>query len=280
MSVKIPEDHYINVKGINTRFWSMGDEGSAVILLHGIGCYIEMWEKNIDALSQHHRVFAIDLVGFGRSDKPMAPYSFPFLTQFTLDFMKALNIERASLIGNSMGGGICLQIAIQFPDKVDKLVLVNSAGLGKEMTILLRLASLPLIGELLTRPSRKGTYRFMKECVYDPSILTDDWIERAYQMASLPSTHKVFLKMLRSCVDFDGLNKKLLGTVLDSFSKITLPVLVIWGRQDNILPVVHAYTAVKRIPNAELHVFDPCGHLPQIECPEEFNALILEFLKG
>jgi 4,5:9,10-diseco-3-hydroxy-5,9,17-trioxoandrosta-1(10),2-diene-4-oate hydrolase len=120
----------------------------------------------------------------------------------------------------------------------------------------------------------------MKECVYDPSILTDDWIDRAYRMASLPSAHKVFLNTLRSCVDFDGLSKKLLGTFLDNLSQITVPVLVIWGQQDNILPVAHAYTAVQRIPNADLHVFDPCGHLPQIECPEEFNTRVLAFLKG
>ena len=128
MSVKIPEDQYIEVAGINTRFWSMGDEGSSVILIHGIGCYIEMWENNINVLSQNHRVYAIDLAGFGYSNKPAVPYSFPYFTQFVVDFMKTLNIERASLIGNSMGGGISLQIAIQFPDKVDKLVLVDSAG--------------------------------------------------------------------------------------------------------------------------------------------------------
>jgi pimeloyl-ACP methyl ester carboxylesterase len=179
-----------------------------------------------------------------------------------------------------MGGGISLQIAIQYPDKVDKLVLVDSAGLGKELTIQLRLASLPIIGDLLTRPSRKRTFRFLKECVYDPSLLTDNFVERGYQIASLPGVQKAFLTTLRSCVGFGGLNNKLLGTFLDYLSNISVPVLIVWGLQDRILPVARAHVAAERIPNAKLHIFNPCGHFPQIERPEEFNTLILEFLKG
>lgn len=280
MSLKAPVDQYIKIKGINTRFWSMGDEGASVILIHGIGCYIEMWENNIEALSHNHRVYAIDLAGFGRSDKPTAQYSFPFLTHFVLDFMDMLNIKRASLVGNSMGGGISLQIAIQFPDIVDKLILVDSAGLGKDVSIVLRLASIPLIGELLTRPSRKGTYRFMKECVYDPSILTNDVIELGYRITSLPNAQKAFLKTLRSSCEFGGMNKMVLGTFLEHLHKITAPTLVVWGQQDKIIPVDLAHVAEKRIPNAKLHIFDPCGHFPQIERSEEFNNLVLDFLKG
>ena len=280
MAVIIPEDQYIKVDGINTRFWSMGDEGSDVILIHGIGGYVEMWENNIEILSRNHHVYALDLVGFGRSDKPDVPYSFPLLSKFVLDFMEALKIDRASLVGNSMGGGISLQIAINSPDKVDKLVLVNSAGLGKELTILFRLASLSVIGWLLSRPSKKGVARILKECVYDPAVVTDDFAERGYRIASLPGAHKAFLKTLRSSVNLGGLTEKVLNTFFDDLHNIQAPALVIWGQQDRILPVAHASTAEGKIPNTETHIFDPCGHMPQIERPREFNTLVRDFLNS
>ena len=152
-------DKYIKVKGINTRYWEKGNEGTDLILIHGIGSYMETWENNVEFFSQNHRVFVLDLPGFGRSDKPDVQYSFPYFTQFVLDFMDAQGIERASLVGNSMGGGISQHVAIQAPDRVTKLVLVNSTGFSKRLTILFRVSSLPLIGELLSRPSRKGTRR-------------------------------------------------------------------------------------------------------------------------
>jgi len=280
MPPNIPKDQYMKVNGINTRFWSMGEAGTSVILIHGIGGYVEMWENNIESLSQKHRVYALDLPGFGRSDKPNIPYSFPFISKFVLDFMEALEIERASLIGNSMGGGISLQVAIQFPDKVDKLVLVNSAGLGKELTIMFRLASLPLIGWLLSRPSRKGVRKILHECVYDKSLITDDFAERGYQIAALPGAHKAFLIALRSSVTLGGLTEEVLNIFLDKLHTIQAPTLVIWGRQDRILPVSHAHVAEEKIPHSEIHIFDRCGHLPQIEHPEEFNTLVLNFLQS
>lgn len=279
MPPELPQDQYMEINGIRTRYWSMGDTGPCVILIHGIAAYMELWENNIESLSHHHRVYALDLPGFGRSDKPNVSYSFPFVSKFVLDFMKALNIERASLIGNSMGGGVSLQIALQAPDKVDKLVLVNSAGLGKKVTILFRLPSLPLIGGLLSRPSRKGVRRILQECVYDKSLITEDFIERGYQFALLPGTHKAFLTALRSAVNFGGLTDNVLSSFLDNLHTIQAPTLVIWGRQDRILPVAHAQVAEEKIPNAKIHIFDPCGHLPQIERPQEFNALVRKFLQ-
>ena len=118
----------------------------------------------------------------------------------------------------------------------------------------------------------------MKECVYDPSKLTDDWIDRGYRIASLPGAQKVFLTTLRSCVDFGGIDKEVLKTFLDHLSNITVPGLVIWGQQDSIIPVAHAHVAAERMPNVEIHIIDSCGHFPQIEYPEKFNTLVLDFL--
>jgi len=194
--------------------------------------------------------------------------------------MEAQNIDRVSLIGHSLGGGVSLQFTIQFPDKVDKLVLVNSAGLGKEVSLLFRLPTLPIIGELLTRPSRKGTANLLKECVHDPAVVTDELIELGYSLAALPGAQNSFLSMVRTLGNFRGIRKDVLRSIVDNFTTITAPTLVFWGQQDRILPVAHAYVAEKRIPNARLHIFDPCGHLTQLERPEEFNSLVLEFLAG
>ncbi len=115
------QDRYVKVGSINTRYWQLGNSGSVVILLHGGGGYIELWKSNILELAQHHRVYAFDMVGAGRSDKPNAEYTFDFMARFTRDFMAALNIHHASLIGTSAGGGVALTFALKFPELLDKL---------------------------------------------------------------------------------------------------------------------------------------------------------------
>lgn len=278
MPTQTPQDQYIKVGQINTRFWVLGDEGTTVILIHGIGGSVEAWTPNVNVLAQHHRVYAIDLVGFGRSDKPSMPYSFSYMARFVNDFIQAQHIDRATVIGHSLGGGISLQFTIQFPDKVEKLVLVSSGGLGRELNLLLRLATLPVIGELLTRPSRKRTAQFLKECIHDPALVTDDLVQLFYQMAVLPGAQKSFLATLRADVNLQGLRADVMRPIQHDLATITAPTLIVWGQQDRIVPVAHAHAAERRIPNAELRILDPCGHMPQFERAEEFNALVLGFL--
>jgi pimeloyl-ACP methyl ester carboxylesterase len=280
MSTQAPQVQYTKVGQINTRFWALGDEGSTVLLIHGIGGSLEDWMLNANALARHNRVFAVDLVGSGHSDKPSVSYTFSYLAQFVNDFMEAENIDRACLIGHSLGGGVSLQFTIQFPDKVDKLVLVNSAGLGKEGSILFRLPALPILGELLTRPSRKGTANLLKACVHDPAVVTDELIELAYSLAVLPGAQNAFLSTVRSLGNFRGIRKDVLRSIADNLSTITVPTLIFWGQQDRILPVAHAHVAENKIPDTQLHIFDPCGHCPQLERPEEFNSIVLKFLAG
>jgi len=280
MSAKTPQDQYIKVGDINTRFWTSGGEGTTVILIHGIGDAVETWDSNINALGEHHRVYALDLVGFGRSDKPPIQPSLPFAAQFVSDFMEAQHIERASLIGNSMGGAVSLQFAIQFPDKLERLVLEDTAGLGKGIVTFFRLFSIPLIGELLSRPSHWGMAWLLKQLVHDPAVITDEMVELYYQLSSLPGAQKSFLSALRVGVNLFGQRTEFTRSLVDNLGNITCPTLIIWGRQDRILPVAHAQVAKDGTPNAELHIFDSCGHEPHFEHPEEFNKLVLEFLAG
>jgi len=278
MSLQLPEDRYVKVGNINTRFWTLGNEGTVVLLIHGLGGSVENWMYNINVLAQYHRVYAIDLAGFGRSDKTQILTSFSQGAQFVHDFMEVQQINKATLVGHSMGGGVTLQFVIQYPDRIEKMVLVDSVGLGREIHFIVRLISLPLIGELLTRPSRNGTVQLLKLYVYDPTLLADELIELLYQLTSLPGAQKSFLSCLRSGVSFLGFRAAAIRSIIDNLTSIAIPTLVVWGEQDQILPVAHAYFAKDRIPNTELQILDPCGHIPQMERPEDFNRLLLEFL--
>jgi len=204
MSKQPPKDQYVEVGNIRTRYWALGDGKSSAILLHGFGGYIENWEDNVAALAQGRRVYALDLVGFGRSDKPQVGYSIPYLTEFVQEFMIVQDVDRAALIGESMGGAIALRFALQYPHKVEKMVLAASAGLGKEVSIYFRMMSLPILGELSARPSRKGSAQLLRQLFHDQDLITDQWIEEHYEMSSLPGAQRCLLSALRSTCNFWG----------------------------------------------------------------------------
>jgi pimeloyl-ACP methyl ester carboxylesterase len=277
--METPEDRYVKVGKINARYWAEGDQGSPVVLIHGIGGSVESWLPTFGALATQHRVYAFDLLGQGRTDKPRdVSYGIPDLAQFVKDLMAALKVERAHVVGHSLGGAVGTRLAIMAPMAVDKLVLVSSAGLGKGVTLGLRLSSVPVLGEILTRPSRSGTARFARTAVYDPAVMTDELIEQQYQMASLPGMQQSFLRILRANGNVFGQFESMVGPNVRGLAAITGPVLVVWGRQDQVLPVAHAEVAARGLPNARLHIFDHCGHIPMLEHTQAFNELLVGFL--
>jgi len=175
-----PEDKYVNVGGVNTRYWLAGKQGNCIILIHGLGASAEVWMYNISALAKDHRVFVLDLPGFGRSEQP-PPSFYPYdYVGFIEEFMDALNIPQASLIGKSLGGGIAILYTLRYPQKVDKLILVDCAGFGKYVRWTLKLMSLPWIGELVTYPTRLGVSLFFKFAVRDSSVITKEFIDIYY----------------------------------------------------------------------------------------------------
>jgi len=274
----MPEDWYIKVGNLKTRYWALGDKGTVVILIHGLGASADIWRYNVEALAEQHRVYVPDVIGFGRSDKPGPSFS-PFdYTRFLDDFLNILRIEGASLIGQSLGGAIALHYALQFPQKVRKLVLVDSAGLGKEVIWTLRLMSIPLVGELVSYPSRKGVELFFKFAVRDPALVTKDFVDLYYNFFSRPGFQKFLLKIVRSIINVAGAREEVLAPLRNNLSKITQPTLIIWGERDRVLPLKHAYWGKEKLPNAELKIIEGCGHIPFFERPEEFNKLVLEFL--
>jgi pimeloyl-ACP methyl ester carboxylesterase len=273
-----PQDNYIRIGMLNTRYWQRGDTGSPVILIHGLGASADIWMHNIEALARRHRVYAPDVVGFGKTDKPDTEYSAALFPTFINDFMRTLNIEKPTLVGNSLGGGIALQYALLYPEKVDKLVLVDSAGFGADAPLPLRLVSLPLVGELMTRPSRFEAYVYFRHAVYDPAVLTREFVDIYHEIHALPGNQTSLLKVIRSILSFRGGNREMLGPVMSNLHRITHPTLILWGTHDKVLPLRHAAVGKERMPNAQLHIFDHCGHMPQYEKPEEFNQVVEAFL--
>lgn len=271
------EDRYIQVGNIKARYWDTQGSGTPVVLLHGLGASVEVWSATFPALDGHRRVLAVDLPGFGRSDKPEASYTLSYMADFVRGFLDVMAVERATLVGHSLGGGVALRLALDIPARLERLVLIAPAALGRGGSPVLRLMFLPGVGELLSRPSRAGTERFFKLATHDPRVVTDAIIDVAFQLAQLPGARQAFLRTLRAQANGLGQRNSVFGPILAGLGRVAAPTLVLWGRQDRIIPVAHAKVA-RAIAGARVEVWDGCGHLPMIECSEQFNRLLLEYV--
>jgi 4,5:9,10-diseco-3-hydroxy-5,9,17-trioxoandrosta-1(10),2-diene-4-oate hydrolase len=278
--MKTPQDQYIKIGKINTRYWVEGEQGHPVILIHGLGGYIENWLPNLDSLALKHRVYALDLPGHGLADKPLdISYKIADLAKFVVDFMTAFQLESAHIVGHSLGGAIATRLALLFPAAADKLVLVGSGGLGRESSYVFKIMSIPILGEYLTRPSPSGLTDTAKYLVFDPSMMTPEAVEIDYQMASQPNAQKTFLKTLRDNANIFGQDKSMYVPNVNSLETIKNPVLVIWGRQDKLVPVKHAEVAANGFPNVLMKILEECGHQPMSEHPQAFNEIVQSFLR-
>lgn len=278
MPLQTPENLYINIGNIRTRYWSLGNNGPIVILLHGLGASAEIWLPNIDALAKNHKVYVLDLPGFGYSGKPHHEFSPLDYAKFLDDFMTVLNIKKATVIGQSLGGGIALQYTLQYPRKVEKLVLADCAGFGKEVIWTLRLMSLPVLGEIISYPTRMGVTIFFRLAVRNPAVITRDFIDTYYEIFKQAGFQGFLLKITRMMVDIHGGKREILTPVMDNLHKINRLALIIWGENDGVFPLKHAYYGKEKMPNSQLYIMKNCGHIPNLEKPEEFNNAVLEFL--
>lgn len=277
--IKLPQDQYITVNSIKTRYWSIGSQGKPLILLHGGGSSIDIWTQNLYALAKHHQVYAFDMVGSGLSDKPMRDYSLEYQVQFLREFMDTLCIRRASLIGSSMGGSVALKFALESPKCVEKIVLVSSFGLGRHITIYHRLlAGFPMIANL-AQPSRIGARLMLNQNVYDRQSILDEWIEISYKRFKMPGRKQALISLLKTNLNFWGVRSEVFSPIVQQINRIQSPTLIVWGKQDSVLPVAHAYIAAERIPKNSLRIFDKCGHWAHVEYSKEFNQLVLDFLE-
>lgn len=269
---------YISVGGHKIRYTEKG-EGAPLILIHGLGASLEWWQFNMDSLSKKYRVIAFDFLGFGYSAKPEIQFSLDLIPEFMHSFLDAFNFQKASLVGNSLGGFIAFHSALKMPDRIDRLILVDSAGFGSKLSIILRLGSVFPLGEIaIAMRNRQTTRMLLSQLFYDHKKIPFHLIDCVLSIFDLPMAGKACLQVLRTGVNIRGLREEMWLHVVESTASLPQKTLIIWGEYDRITPVSQAYMAKSLIKNSRLHVFERCGHLPQVEWPEKFNRAVLDFL--
>lgn len=271
-------DQFITVGKLKTRYWQIGDHGSPLLLIHGIGVAMEWYSENIATLAQQHRLYLVDLPGHGRTDKPQAPYTLDYYAEFVEQFMQTIGLEQAAVLGHSLGGGVALRLALSYPQRVHKLILMASAALGKEIAFPFRLATLPWIGEVLTRPNAFNANTTLQSVFYDPAKIPAHFRDVLLGYGKEPGAHAAILVTLRAGVNVWGVRDQVLASTVEQLGAIHCPTLILWGKQDAIFPANQGEQAQHAIPHAHLHLFEECGHNPQVEQRDEFHRQVLTFL--
>jgi pimeloyl-ACP methyl ester carboxylesterase len=270
------------VHGHRRAFVRAGD-GPPLLLLHGIGNNAQTWAGVLHRLAETHTVIAPDLLGHGSSDKPRGDYSIAGHANGVRDLLSVLGIDQVTVVGHSLGGGIALQFAYQFPEQVERLVLVGSGGLGPDLSAGLRLASLPGAEVVLTVLSgASGLLRRGLQAVdavggalgWKP---VRDVAEAAEAILALRDVEarQAFLRTLRGVVDAHG---QAVTAIDRLYLANAVPMLVIWGSRDPIVPAAHAETVRHLVPTARVEVFEGAGHWPHLDDPDRFLAVLLDFL--
>lgn len=274
------KERRINVGGLSTRYLKAGNEGLPLVLLHGDADSALDWSWVLPELAATHRVYAPDFPGFGDSAKPNVIYSVDFLVQFVVDFLTALDIEQAVLVGNSLGGLVALRFALSRPEQVAALVLVDSSGLGYSVTPLLSQFTLPWYGEAMiawcNTPLGAKQRPWLRAALFftDLKRVPAVWISEQERMSLIPGYLVATLSSLRAQLNAIGQHEVL----LDSLPQLNMPTLVVWGTDDKIFPKEQAGAAVSRLKQGHLALIPDCGHLPHVERPELFTAALSEFL--
>ncbi|MBX9704444.1 MAG: alpha/beta fold hydrolase [Silvanigrellaceae bacterium] len=270
-------DKFITIGDCKVRYWESGEGHSqTIVLLHGFAMSVESWGENIAALAKHAHVLALDLPGFGKSQMELKKRELDFLPKFLLHFLVTLGLPQICLLGHSMGGKVALRFAQLFPEKLNSLILVSSAGFTYKLPF--RLLTLPLLGEFLIRPNKKGIRSSLSKHMYARASLEEELVESLFQISYLPGYGRSLLSVLRNSADFIGMNRRMIQRIRRDLKKVTMPTLLIWGEQDQLSTLQEAHSAYKGIQNAKLVVFDHCGHFPQLEHPKKFTETVLSFI--
>jgi pimeloyl-ACP methyl ester carboxylesterase len=258
-----------------------GGSGPLVVLIHGITSTSATWERVLPTLARRFTVLAPDLIGHGESAKPRGDYSLGAYASGVRDLMIALGHERATIVGHSLGGGVAMQLAYQFPERCDRLVLVDSGGLGPDVHALLRAATLPgseIVLPLLAHTHLLSGGRALGHALARIGLrVGTDVAEMARGHASLGDgeARLAFIHTLRSIVDPRGQRVSALDRL---YLAEAVPFLIVWGERDPIIPVSHGRAAHEHVPSSRLEIFPGAGHFPHLEAPERFLEVLTDFI--
>jgi pimeloyl-ACP methyl ester carboxylesterase len=295
------ESRMVTVFGHRMRYLTAG-QGEPVLLLHGLADVAESWARVLPALATRYQVIAPDLLGCGLSDKPRIPYHLWALATYTRHLLDAMGVERAHVVGHSLGGALALHLYFQYPERVRDLALIAPGGMGRHLSLPLRLCTLagasPVMGALLNsrhaqhpaaRAARGVLQRFWPAtAIADQTAPREDVTDEA-EAALLAAdeagildrlcdsdTRAAFLAMLRSSCDIRGQRE----TALEALRQVEVPVLLIHGARDATIPVSHSHAARAALRQASLEVIDACGHCPQREAPKRVVTLLEAYLRA
>jgi len=281
---------YRTIHGYRRAFRTAGT-GPPLLLIHGIGDNSSAWEPVISLLGRRYTVIAPDLLGHGLSDKPRADYSVAAFANGMRDLLQVLGIDRVTVVGHSLGGGVAMQFCYQFPQQVERLVLVAAGGVARDVNPMLRLVSLPAINQSLVAlripgavaavraagriGSRLPSGPLPKAVAPDRLLIDHADLSRVLSALADPTAHAAFVRTLRAVVDWRGQ----VITMLDrAYLTQRLPVLIVWGDADSVIPYAHALMAHSAIPHSRLETFHGSGHFPYRDDPARFAELVHNFI--
>jgi pimeloyl-ACP methyl ester carboxylesterase len=284
---------FIDVGSIRVHHMQ-GGHGSPVLFIHGLGSssYME-WRYTLEPTAARHRIFAPDLPGYGRTEKPRARYTIPYFARFVERYMEDRGLRSAVLVGASLGGRIALEVALEQPKLARKLVLVNSLGLGRPQARMAQMAyglvTIPRVGEAVMRFTRgalgwasprmirRVAARYAGSSADLEKSMDDSYLEDLRELYSTDDFHNAYLSTVRSLIH----PRALFGghhDVTTRLNEIKVPLQLIWGADDPLFPVAQATRAHALVAHSRLAVIEGAGHSPQAERPEEFNRVLLNFL--
>lgn len=264
------------INGLTTRVLDTGGDGPTLVLVHGLANAIEIWGRVLPRLADRFRVVAFDLPGFGEADRPVADYDSAFFVDQLKALLDTLDIDRAHLVGSSLGASVIVRFSDRHLDRIDRAVLAAPGGFGRETHPLMRFPALPVVGSWLGRPTPANNGLTLRLAIHDRRHVTPELVELTDRYARKPGSDLSFVRTLQTGVGVSGVRER------DSFERLARrfarPALIVWGRQDRVFPMRQSDRAIALLPLSERILIDDCGHYPQWEQPEIFTMAVARFL--
>lgn len=282
MTTSPHEVQFVTLHGHRRAYVKVGS-GPVLLLLHGLGCDHTTWEPVIDALAQRYTVIAPDLLGHGASDKPRADYTLGGYANGMRDLLTVLGVDKVTVVGHSFGGGVAMQFAYQFPERTERMMLVASGGLGPEVTPAIRAIASPGFHQLMGLLTLPGVRQVNTGALRALSGLPVKQLRDLDEVADIvetfrdPAARAAIRHVVRAVVDWRGQ----IVTMADrAYLTDAMPMCVVWGREDQVLPAKHADTASHIAPKARVEVIADAGHFPHKDHPQRFVRILHEFVQG
>jgi 2-hydroxy-6-oxonona-2,4-dienedioate hydrolase len=265
---------YVDARGIRTRCLSAGSGSAApLVFLHGSGGHLEAYHRNILPLAAQMRVFAIDMLGHGFTDKPDYDYEIDHYVDHLLAFCDAMGLAKVHLSGESLGGWVAARFAIRHPRRLARLVLNTAGGISADPAVMERLRTLSM--NAVRNPDRAAVRKRLEWLMHDPAVVTDDLVEMRYRIYAQPGAVRMMEHIM--CLQIMDVRRRNMISI-EELHRIQAPTLVLWTDHDPTGKIEVGETFAREIPGARLVVMQNCGHWPQFEDPATFNRLHLEFL--